>query len=118
MQIAQKGLVRQMVTDMKTPAIIGLILIGPWLILETWRATLDRQNATGLVILFALLWFLPAAFVWALVPVVRSVREGSSLAAAPVALMLRFTFLVLIAAVWAGILVDQLPCFLGVPNCD
>jgi len=26
--------------------------------------------------------------------------------------------LILIAWLWAGALVDQMPCFLGVPNCD
>lgn len=26
--------------------------------------------------------------------------------------------MVLLAGSWAGILLDQMPCFLGVPNCD
>ena len=36
----------------------------------------------------------------------------------PTNLLFRVAFLALIAIIWAGILIDQLPCFLGVPNCD
>jgi hypothetical protein len=36
----------------------------------------------------------------------------------PINLLLRVAFLALIAWMWGGILIDQMPCFLGVPNCD
>jgi hypothetical protein len=32
--------------------------------------------------------------------------------------LLRVVFLAFIARMWIGILIDQMPCFLGVPNCD
>jgi hypothetical protein len=32
--------------------------------------------------------------------------------------LLRVGFSALILMMWAGIIIDQLPCFLGVPNCD
>ncbi len=33
-------------------------------------------------------------------------------------LMPRVAIVVLIAWLWVGLVVDQMPCFLGVPNCD
>jgi hypothetical protein len=36
----------------------------------------------------------------------------------PVPLLLRVIFLILIVWLWVGILIDQMPRFLGVPLCD
>jgi hypothetical protein len=40
------------------------------------------------------------------------------LLASPVALLLRITFLALILVFWVSLVNDQMPCFLGIPNCD
>jgi hypothetical protein len=58
-------------------------------------------------------------FIALLMPIVRNLRQaGNSLMANPVGLLLRIVFLLLIAWMWASLLIDQMPCFLGVPNCD
>jgi len=68
--------------------------------------------------LFGILWLLPAAFILILMPILRSVRAGNGSMANPISLLLRVTFLILVAGLWIGIILDQIPCFLGVPNCD
>lgn len=102
--------------DLKPAAVIGLILVLPLMLLE-WVNHRNLHESFP-VALFVFLWLLPAAFVVVLAPLVRTVRAGRSVTANPVNLLLRVTLLILIAVLWAGVFVDQLPCFLGVPNCD
>ena len=105
-------------TDLRAAAIISFILVLPFAILEALNNTITQQNAPGLILLFGLLWLLPTAFIVILMPIVRTVRAGNSIMATPVTLLLRVAVLSLIATVWGWGFVDQLPCFLGVPNCD
>lgn len=99
-------------------ALISLMLLAPFVVLEFLNNTVTRRNAPALVVLFGLLWLLPAAFVMLLMPMVRTARGESSAPASPLGLLLRITFMVLIAGIWAVLVVDQLPCFMGVTNCD
>jgi hypothetical protein len=69
-------------------------------------------------LLFVVMWLLPVIFIIILTPIVRNVRAGNDILASPIKLLLSVAFLVLIAIVWTGALIDQMPCFLGVPNCD
>jgi len=64
------------------------------------------------------MWLLPALFVFVLTPVVRDVRTGGGLTHRPAVLLLRAGILTLMAVVWSVMVLDQLPCFLGIPNCD
>ena len=109
---------KTLTSDFKSAAIISFILVLPFAILEFLFNTVNKQNAPGLIVLFGLLWLLPMAFIVILVPVVRTVRAGNSIMANPINLLFRVAFLALIARMWGGILIDQLPCFIGVPNCD
>jgi len=111
-----KLLMNNVLTNLRSPAIIGLILVFPFMILEL----VNRRNFhEGFPIpLFGLMWLLPVAFILILMPIVRNVRSGNSIMENPIHLLLRVTFLVLIALLWTGTLVDQLPCFLGAPLCD
>jgi hypothetical protein len=43
---------------------------------------------------------------------------GFILTARPVRFIFGAALLILIALAWSGIVADQMPCFLGVPNCD
>jgi hypothetical protein len=51
-------------------------------------------------------------------PIVRTLRAGGSLFAHPINLMIVVVISFLFAAGVIGLIVDQWPCFLGVPNCD
>jgi hypothetical protein len=99
-------------------ALISSALVLPFAILEIVNQSITRQSSVGLITLFGLLWLLPMVFIVILAPLVRNVRAGSSVIARPVYLVLRLASLAFITVIWAGIVMDQLPCFLGVPNCD
>ena len=109
---------KTLAADLKSAALISLILVLPFAILETTSNSISGQNAPGLIALFGLLWLLPTAFSLILAPLVRTVRAGNSIAVNPINLSLRAAFLVSIAVTWGSILIDQMPCLLGVPNCD
>ncbi|MBA3256805.1 MAG: hypothetical protein H0T64_09180 [Pyrinomonadaceae bacterium] len=116
--ITQRNTMKNITATLGSAALISFILVLPFAILEALNNTITKQNAPGLILLFGLLWLLPTAFIVILVPIVRTVRAGNSIVANPINLLLRVAFLVLIAMTWGWGLIDQLPCFLGVPNCD
>ena len=109
---------KDIVTNLGSAALISFILVLPFAILESLFNTVNKQNVVGLVVLFGLLWLLSTTFIVILVPIVRTVRAGNNIIANPINLLFRVAFLALIAMMWSGILIDQLPCFMGVPNCD
>ena len=102
--------------NLRAAAIISLILVLPFAILEL----VNRRNLPESfpIPLFGILWLLPMAFIVILAPIVRNVPAGNSIAASPINLLLRIVSLAIIAIMWGVILIDQTPCFLGVPNCD
>ncbi len=109
---------KNIATNPKSAALVSFILVLPFAILESLNNTITKQNAPGLIVLFGLLGLLPMAFIVILVPIVRTVRAGNSVMANPINLLFRVAFLALIAMTWGGLLIDQIPCFMGVPNCD
>jgi hypothetical protein len=116
--IKQADTMKTITTDLRSAAIISFILVLPFAILESLNNTITKQNAPGLILLFGTLWLLPTAFIVIIMPIVRTVRAGNSLLANPITLLFRVAFLALIATIWGWGFIDQLPCFLGVPNCD
>lgn len=116
MLISEGDSMPTILTNLRSPAIISLILVVPFMIMEA----VNRRNFDeGFPIpLFVIMWVLPIIFIVTLMPIVRSVRAGNSFIASPVNLLIRVVILVFIAWMWTGILIDQMPCFLGVPNCD
>jgi len=103
-------------TNLRSPAIISFMLVLPFMILEL----VNRRNLPESfpIQLFGILWLLPTVFIAILMPIVRNVRAGDGIMSNPINLLLRVAFMAFIAMMWGGILIDQLPCFLGVPNCD
>jgi hypothetical protein len=72
----------------------------------------------GLVIFLGLLLFPVAAGIVASRPIVNTLRAGGSLFAYPIHLILVLVISFLFATGVIGMIVDQWPCFIGVPNCD
>jgi len=118
LQTLRNNTMKNITTTLGSAALISFILVLPFAILESVNHTITRQNAPGLIMLFGLLWLLPTVFIVILAPIVRTVRAGSGILAHPISLLFRIAFLAIIAMMWGGLLIDQLPCFLGVPNCD
>jgi uncharacterized membrane protein len=99
-------------------AVISSILVLPFAILESLNNTITRQNAAGLLLFFGLLWLLPTVFIVILVPIVRTARAGNGFKSNHMNLLVRVAFLALIAMMRGGIIIEQIPCFMGIPNCD
>ena len=116
--LQNEGPPKNIATNLKLAALVSSILVLPFAILESLNNTITRQKAPGLIVLFGLLWLLPMVFIAILLPIVRAVRAGDSVMANPINLLLRIAFLALIAMMWGAIVIDQIPCFMGVPNCD
>jgi hypothetical protein len=103
--------------DLRLAMFVSSLLVMPFAILESVNTALTRQNAPGIVLLFGLLWVLPVIFLVLMLPVARTLTAGHERTAF-FRLLVNIGFAVLVVAAWGGILLDQLPCFLGVPNCD
>ncbi|MBP1702254.1 MAG: hypothetical protein H6Q38_1361 [Chloroflexi bacterium] len=105
-----------MLINLRSPALIGAILVIPFMILELVNR---RKFDEGFpFLLFGILWLMPVAFLLILMPLVRDLRAGNRILVNPINQLLRVVVLILIVWLWAGALIDQMPCFLGVPNCD
>ena len=102
----------------RRPAIISSFLVFPFIILESIKMGPFPDFARSFPIpLFALLWLLACSFVSILTLMMRD--ESTEVKRIPaLAAGLGVVVLVLIAYAWVGIVVDQMPCFLGRPNCD
>ena len=87
--------------------------IGPLL-----NAPDDQPDVLGSLIVLGLALLLPVALVIVLAPVVRRVRAGNKITAHPINLLLAAVILFFIVMIVGGIIVDQYPCWVGVPNCD
>lgn len=118
LQILRNNLMKNTFTTFGSASLISLVLVLPFAILESLHTTITRQNASGLIVLFGLLWLLPMAFIFILVPAMRTQREENAILTNPINLLIRIAFLAFIAMMWGSVVIDQLPCFLGYPNCD
>lgn len=96
---------------LRTAAIISSLLLAPFIILES--ATTGGFPRGFPAALFGFLWMLGMAFVGILHSVTVSRRAVPN-----AVLVLKVGALIFIAWMWVSIVIDQMPCFLGVPNCD
>jgi hypothetical protein len=113
---------KTLLSSLKLPALVSTLLVLPFLVLELSLSTDNRapaaKYALDMAVLFGVLWLLPLAFMAGLLPIVRGLRAGQAVMQHPGRLLVRVGLLALVACVWSAILVDQLPCFLGLPNSD
>lgn len=105
------------ITGLVLAAVIGMVFVVPFAILE-YINTQGFKTAGFPTALFVILWLLPFAFILLLTPTIRNIRDGVGIAAHPASLVLRAALMIAIAGLWVSIINDQMPCFLGVPNCD
>ena len=102
--------------NLRSPALISFLLVLPFMILEM----VNRRNFNeGFPFpLFIFMWVLPVIFFLTGMPIVLSIRAGNRLFGNPVILLIRVVVLSFIAWMWISVLTDQMPYFLGIPNCD
>ncbi|MBI5933797.1 MAG: hypothetical protein HY867_08825 [Chloroflexi bacterium] len=107
---------KNFLSNLKIPAIVSLLVVIPFMLMEIVNR---RQFHEGFPIaLFVFLWFLPFLFVAIVMPLARDVRSGMDILARPLSLGVKVSLLLLLATMWFGVVIDQMPCFLGVPICD
>ena len=104
-----------MARRLRAPVLAGFALVLPFMILE-WINTRGFHDGFPIV-LFGLLWLLPFLFTLISTPIVRALSARSGNLAAPRVLP-RAVLLISIAWFWVSVTADQMPCFVGVPNCD
>jgi len=101
---------------LKISAILGFLIILPFIFMEVVNRWQYHEGFP--VKLFIVLWLEPAALIMILMPVLQSIKNKESIFANPLILMIRIIFMTFIAIAWINVIIDQMPCFLGVPNCD
>lgn len=109
-------------------ALISVLFIVPFAIMEIFNR---REFNEGFpYMLFFALWFNLFAILLILLPILRSRRAGNqatadaapaaggSLFTHPLKLVIVGFLLFTFAAGWTSLVIDQWPCFIGVPVCD
>jgi hypothetical protein len=113
-------------------ALVGLILAMPFVTLlallvlgvePPFGALLrnpdpDQPDVLGSLLVVGAFLLAVLACVIARAPIVRAIQAGGSLLAHPLNLALAAALLLLVVAVVGGVIIDQFPCWIGVPNCD
>jgi hypothetical protein len=94
------------IRNLRMPAIVSAMLVLPFMVLEAVnRRRFDDDLPAAL---FVVMWLLLFLF-------------GGTLLTRPrgrVLLAAKLVGLLAIGSIWVSLVFDQLPCFLGVPNCD
>ena len=103
-----------------SPGILFLLDSIGWLSLDRLFNGPNPEVAylPGQIISLSLILFPVAAGIIAGRPIVHTLRAGGSLFAHPLHLIIVLIISFLFAAGFLGLIVDQWPCFMGVPNCD
>jgi hypothetical protein len=119
-------------TNPTSAAIIGFLLALPFLtILSLLLLNIEppfahllntpdpnQPNLIGTLIPLGAFLLAVAACLIARAPIIRTLQTGGSLLAHPVNLLLAVVILSFITILVVGLIVDQYPCWIGVPNCD
>jgi hypothetical protein len=120
---------KSIISNPNSAAITGILLALPFTVLFLlltldielhllYNPNPDQPDVLGSLIVLGTFLLLFAAIIIVSAPIVRTMRAGGSLFAHPINLILASIILVSILAVVGAIIVDQYPCWIGVPNCD
>jgi hypothetical protein len=98
-------------------AVVACLMVVPFIGLEGASAGVAALWTTDAAMLFGVLWLL-AAVALTMGSGLVSVFDGERFRGRQGLVLLRVLVLVLASAAWLGIVGDQMPCFVGEPNCD
>ncbi|RPI91645.1 MAG: hypothetical protein EHM40_15135 [Chloroflexi bacterium] len=121
-------------TNPASAAMIGFLLALPFVTLLSllllgiepplgpltplFRTEPDQPNYLSLFIVLGAFLLAITGCIIARAPIVRAVQAGRSLFTHPINLMLAIVILFFLTKLVVGLIVDQFPCWIGVPNCD
>lgn len=100
---------------LKSAIIFGSIAVLPLLVLEWMNQPVSFRDFPYL--LFLVLWAIPSLFWLALSAVAHSLKAERWFPPS-LGFWLSLFIALILAWAWISILSDQMPCFLGIPNCD
>jgi uncharacterized membrane protein YidH (DUF202 family) len=135
LRITQGDAMKNSLTKPRSAAIISFVLCLPFAFLFTLlmlniepnfgplqpllnNADPDQPDVLGSLIALGTFLLVLAAFIINLIQIVRTMQAGGSITTHPVNLVLAVATLATIAVIIGAIIVDQYPCWIGVPNCD
>jgi hypothetical protein len=103
-----------------SPGILPLLDSVGWLSMDRLFNGPNPEVAylPGQIISLGLILFPVAAGIIAGGPIVRTLRAGGRMFAHPVLLIIVVFIVSTMAIGLGGLIIDQWPCFMGVPNCD
>jgi hypothetical protein len=78
----------------------------------------DKPNFYNTVIPMGAFLLAIVGALFARTSIVQTLQSQGRLLARPISLIIVLLMLLLLAWNWAGFVIDQWPCFLGVPGCD
>ena len=133
--LTQENAMKSVATNPASAAMIGFILALPFLTVLLFLllgiepplgplAPLlhgpnpGQPNVFGTLLVLGALLLSVLACLIARAPIVRTIRAGGGLFAHPINLMLAAVIVSFVAMFVVGLIVDQFPCWIGVPNCD
>ena len=99
-----------------TPIILGLLCVLPFVIMES--VNLGRIPDPFPYTIFLYLWLMFALFLLCLFAILRLAKSRVSKKERLPAYLLNALVLIFTGISIVALSVDQMPCFLGVPNCD
>jgi hypothetical protein len=115
--ITEGATMRTMISNPRLAPVISFILcVVPFMILE-WATRSDAPRSNASPMLWVVLWLLSTGFIAVLMLIVRNIQAGNRILANPFSLLLNFVFFAVFAWLWAALVVDQMPCFLGGSGC-
>ena len=134
-QIKRGKIMEDIISNNKSAAVSGFLLAMPLAVLlliemynieplsgffktMTTQANGQGLNAFGMIFIIGALLLLPLGFIISLVPIGRNVRAGDDFTANPVNFLIAAALFIFIARLVIGFVIDQYPCWIGVPNCD
>ena len=97
-------------SNLAVAAGLSLLFILPFAVLELRNRPFNQDFP---IPLFVVLFLLPLTFFLLLISIARNASGASR-----INVVLRVAAMAIIAFLWVGLVRDQMPCFLGVPNCD
>ena len=98
-------------------ALLVLHIEPPLRVLESLKTDVDQPNVVGSAIVVGAWLLSVVGLVFSVMPIIRGARVGTA-AASPASLLVAGVIALIVLSFPAALIVDQYPCWTGVPNCD
>jgi hypothetical protein len=106
------GILKSLVTSL----LISSTLVVPFVVLQVVNRRAFPEAFPFVLFIFMSLHSL--LIVLSLMPALRRFRSARKLSALTLGHWAGLVVSVILVLIYANVIIDQLPCFLGVPNCD